>query len=66
MNNLTPSKNFETLVKTDVMPITMKGMKSIAETPYGTLGNALAELIDNSLEKGYCTTRTDIISTYEN
>jgi hypothetical protein len=65
MNN-TATSGFKTLVKTDVMPITMKGIRSISETPYGTLGNALSELIDNSWEKGYGTTFTDIISVYEN
>ena len=63
--NTKTSNGFKTLVKTDVMPITMKGIRSISETPYGTLGNALSELIDNSWENGYTTTRTDIISTYE-
>ena len=64
--NITQSKGFNTLVKTTVMPITMKGIKSISETPYGSYGNALAELIDNSWEKGYGTTRSEIISVFEN
>ena len=50
------------IIKDAVMPITAKGIKSLSNTDYGTLGNALAELIDNAWEEGYPTKKSHIKS----
>lgn len=52
------------ILANDVIPITKKGIESLSNTDYGTCSKALAELIDNSWELGYPTTRTNIQAVY--
>ena len=54
------------IISNDVMPITQKGVRSLSQMDYGTCDRALSELIDNSWEVGYCTTRSDIIGHFAN